>query len=71
MAHEKQTVDLIVKNAHVVTFDDRGTIIADGAIAIDGNSIAWIGPSSECRELFAGRATLDAAGKISMPGFID
>jgi 5-methylthioadenosine/S-adenosylhomocysteine deaminase len=71
VAHEKQTVDLIVKDAHVVTFDDRGTIIADGAIAIDGNSIAWIGPNSECRELFAGRATLDAAGKIAMPGFID
>ena len=64
-------VDLLVTGACVVTFDKVSTEINDGAIAICGNSIVWIGSSSESSSLFSAKETLNAAGMIAMPGFVD
>ena len=41
--------DLLVEGADIVVFDDAGTEIRDGSIAIAGNSIAWLGPATEQR----------------------
>jgi 5-methylthioadenosine/S-adenosylhomocysteine deaminase len=48
-----------------------GTVVDDGAIAIDGNAIVWIGPSSESSGLFRAEEVINAKGKIAMPGLID
>ena len=45
--------DLLIKSANIVAFDDAGTEIPDGSIAINGNSITWIGPSTESVNAFA------------------
>jgi 5-methylthioadenosine/S-adenosylhomocysteine deaminase len=64
-------IDLLIKGAAVVTFDKDSTEIADGAIAILGNQITWLGPASQASSLFRPKETVHAAGLIAMPGFVD
>lgn len=47
------------------------TVISGGAIAIRGNSIAWIGKATDAAKLFTSRDTLNASGLIAMPGLTD
>jgi len=68
---EQRNIDLLITDANVLTFDDAGTVLRDGAIAIDGNSIVWVGKSSEAAQLFHATDTLRANGKIAMPGLVD
>ena len=65
----EQTADLRITGCHIVCFDDAGTIVEDGAIAITGNTITWIGKASDAT--FPARETLPAPGTIAMPGLID
>lgn len=71
------TFDLLVTNARVVTCAgpetsprERLGVIDSGAIAIEHERIAWVGPE---RELGIARAkrTLDAGGRIVLPGLVD
>jgi 5-methylthioadenosine/S-adenosylhomocysteine deaminase len=64
-------VDLLIDGAIIVTFDDLGTEIKDGCLAITKNRIAWIGLSADARELFRAKQTINASGLIAMPGFVD
>ena len=67
----KQVVSLLITGADVVCFDDQDTLVRDGAIAVDGNSIVWIGSASDAAEKFVATETIRASGLIAMPGFID
>ncbi|AKF06659.1 imidazolonepropionase [Sandaracinus amylolyticus] len=70
------THDLVIRNAHVVTCAGAGPsakerlgIVPDGAIAIRGDRIAWIGadadrPRDAAREIDAGR-------RVVLPGLVD
>ena len=66
--------DILIKNALVLSFDKdalSGTIIPDGAVALEGNRILELGPNRdlEARHGQSDRV-IDASGKIVMPGFI-
>ncbi|MEJ2757607.1 MAG: amidohydrolase family protein, partial [Anaerolineales bacterium] len=52
---------------------DLGTLsnIQDGAILLEGESIATVGHSSELIDRYPHAPRLDASGKVVMPGFID
>jgi len=50
-------VDLLILGPDIVTFDDKDTVIRDGAIAVKGNSISWIGSSADARRLFSAAST--------------
>ena len=63
--------DLLIRNCAIVTMDAGGTVIDDGAIAIEGSRIRWIGRSSDLPEDVEPRDTIDARGAIAMPGLID
>lgn len=65
-----QAADLLIKGCHVVTLDDTGNVIRDGAIAISGNRIVWTGRSSEAGVCKAA-STINASGQIALPGLID
>jgi len=67
----KQAVSLLITGADVVCFDDRDMLVRDGAIAVDGDSIVWIGAASDAAEKFVATETIRAPGMIAMPGFID
>lgn len=64
-------VDLLIVGPDIVTFDDKDTVIADGAIAVKGNAIVWIGKSADARPLFTAVSTVNASGQIAMPGVTD
>jgi imidazolonepropionase-like amidohydrolase len=60
-------MDMVLVNARV--FTGTGTEVRDGAaVAIEGNRIAWVGPSSEAP---AGEMIVDCAGKTILPGLVD
>ena len=67
----KQTISLLIVGADIATFDDNDTLVRQGAIAIDGDTIVWIGTAAEARDKFDAAETLRAGGMIAMPGFID
>jgi 5-methylthioadenosine/S-adenosylhomocysteine deaminase len=64
-------VDLLITGCYVVCFDPAGTILEDGAIAITGNSIVWLGKAADTGALWAPQETLHAPDTIAMPGLID
>ena len=68
---QRQAVDLLIRGADIVCLDEAGTVVPDGAIAIAGNRICWIGPSEDSGRLFHAGSTIDGSGGIAMPGLID
>ena len=66
-----QHVDLLIVGADILTFDDGDRMIGDGAIAIEGNSIAWLGTRAEAAVRYRAATTIDGSGLIAMPGLID
>jgi 5-methylthioadenosine/S-adenosylhomocysteine deaminase len=68
---ETTAVDLLITGMDIVTFDDKGTEVRDGAIVIRGNAIHWIGSAREAHAQFTAVETIRAAGMIAMPGFVD
>jgi 5-methylthioadenosine/S-adenosylhomocysteine deaminase len=64
-------VDLLVIGADIVTMDDTGTVWRDGAIAIVGGTIAWIGTAEDARGRFDAKSTIDGHGCLAMPGLVD
>ena len=49
----------------------RVSRIEDAALAIEGAQIVGVGPEAEVRESFEAAETLDAAGKVVLPGLVD
>jgi cytosine/adenosine deaminase-related metal-dependent hydrolase len=64
-------VDVLVRHAYVITMDDAGTLIPDGAIAIVGRDIQAVGPDGEVARSVAPRRVIDAAGAPVHPGLIE
>jgi 5-methylthioadenosine/S-adenosylhomocysteine deaminase len=67
----KRSVDLLVTGGLVVTMDSGRVIYDDGAVAVKGDAIVAVGPSAEIAAKYTGLATMDARGKLVMPGFIN
>lgn len=68
---EQRDADLLITDAEILTFDDSHTVVPGGAIAIAGNSIVWLGKTTEAARLFRAKDTLKANGMIAMPGLVD
>jgi len=67
----KEKVDLLVTRGTVVTMNEGRTILDDGALAITGDSIVAIGPRAEIEAKYSASDTLNASGKLILPGFIN
>jgi 5-methylthioadenosine/S-adenosylhomocysteine deaminase len=64
-------VDLVVSGGIVVTMDDDGRVIADGAVAIAGDRIVAVGPRAAIDQAYAPAERLDARGHIVLPGLVN
>jgi 5-methylthioadenosine/S-adenosylhomocysteine deaminase len=64
-------IDLLVKGDQVITMDGTGTVIENGAIAIDEGVIVAIGPAAEIAAEYPADETLAGDGRIVMPGLIN
>lgn len=67
---DRKNVDLVVAGATVVTMD-HGLVIQDGAVAVEGDTIAGVGPRVEIEARFLGAQTIDARGKLVLPGLVN
>jgi 5-methylthioadenosine/S-adenosylhomocysteine deaminase len=66
-----RAIDLLVRGGAVVCLDRAGKSYPDGAIAIQGSRIEWIGASREAQRRFRAKSVIDARGTLAMPGMID
>jgi len=68
--HTAQHVDTIVTGM-VVTMDGHRSIYDEGAIAISADSIVAVGPRTEVEAKYEAGQTIDARGKLVLPGFVN
>lgn len=61
---------MLIKNATIITFDEKNTVIENAAVYIEDNIIREVGKSSELEKKYKTEEVLDAKGKIVMPGLI-
>ncbi len=64
-------VDLILKNAIILTMDSELHQYDPGAIAVKGNSIAAVGPEKQILADYSAESIIDCAGKVLMPGLVN
>jgi len=62
--------DMIIKGGFTGTQNSQREVIPDGAIVIEGNKIIAIGDTKSIVEKYSASRTIDASGKIIMPGLI-
>src|SRR3989454_2006623 len=67
----RERVDLIVSGGTIVTMDDARRIIDNGAIAIAHGRIVALGQRTEIEKKYSARETVDASGRIVVPGLIN
>src|SRR4051812_32317916 len=67
----KRPIDLAVVHGYVVTVDAARRVYADGAVAVHGRDIVAVGPTAEVLAQFAPKRTIDAAGGVVHPGFVE
>ena len=67
----KEKVDLMVSGGTVVSMDGARAIYEDGAIVVKGDTIVAVGPRSELEAKYVAAQTIDAQGKLVLPGFIN
>ncbi|HMA18955.1 MAG TPA: amidohydrolase family protein [Thermoanaerobaculia bacterium] len=64
-------VDLLVLGGTVLTVDAADNVIEDGAVAVSGGAITAVGPRRRIESRFRARRTLDARGRLVLPGFVN
>lgn len=65
-------IDILIKNATIVTVNKDREVFFDGALAIKGDSIVAVGPTKEVvKEYSNAKKIIDAEGKVIFPGFIN
>lgn len=64
-------IDLLLKDATIVTMDPQRTIRKEAAMAVDGGRILEVGPTGPLAERYPARRVLDLPGRIVFPGLIN
>lgn len=65
------SADVLLTGGTVVTMDETRRIISDGALAIEGPHIVWIGTSDQARSQVHPIRRLDTRGRVIIPGLIN
>ncbi|MBK9239356.1 MAG: amidohydrolase [Acidobacteria bacterium] len=68
---DRASISLLVTGGTVVTMDAAGTVVPDGAVAIDGTTIVAIGTAADLDARYQARERIDARGQVIMPGLIN
>ncbi|WP_082990171.1 amidohydrolase family protein [Woeseia oceani] len=67
----ENAIDLIVAGKYVVTMDAAGTVIVDGAVAVDDGVILAVGPATDIDAQYVAKERLDSESRVVMPGLIN
>jgi cytosine/adenosine deaminase-related metal-dependent hydrolase len=68
---QPEAVDLIVRDAYLITMDAERRIFTDGALAVRGHTIVAVGPAREVLPRYTSIQTISAKGAVVHPGFIE
>ncbi len=66
-----KTVDLIVRGGTVVTMNGDKRLIEKGSVAVDKSKIVAVGTIDDIAKEFRAAQTIDATGKVIIPGLIN
>jgi 5-methylthioadenosine/S-adenosylhomocysteine deaminase len=67
----KEKIDLLVNGGMIVTMDGDRLILEDGAVAVKGDVISAVGFRTDLEKKYTPDQTIDARGKLVLPGFIN
>jgi 5-methylthioadenosine/S-adenosylhomocysteine deaminase len=67
----RSPISLLITGGTVVTMDAAGTVVSDGAVAIDGTTIVAVGAAVDLERTYAARERIDVRGQVIMPGLIN
>lgn len=62
---------MLLTHATLATMTGGYALIRDGAVALDGDRIAWAGPLADLPATYRALPELDCAGRLVTPGLID
>ncbi len=68
---DQQNVDLLIVGGAVLTMNGQSQVLDDGALAIQGNKIVAVGPTTTVKAQYSAARTIDAHGQLVMPGLVD
>src|SRR5882762_1514755 len=71
MQPDRRSISLIVVGGTVITEDPRHSVVAPGAVAIDGTDIVEIGAPDAIAAKYRGAETIEARDQIVLPGLIN
>ena len=71
ISEQKSQADLLLTHALIVTMDKSFRVIEDGALAIQDDTIIGVGKTKELLQTFAAKETMDASGRLIIPGLIN
>jgi putative selenium metabolism protein SsnA len=62
---------MIITNGPVITNDPANPFLQDGAVLVQGNLIAALGPAAQLRAAHPQEQVVDVGGRVVMPGLIN
>jgi len=68
---QRHQADLMILGADIVCMDAERRVIQDGALAVSGEEILWIGPRADMPNEISARRVIEAEGKVVIPGMIN
>src|SRR5437667_8802397 len=68
---KKEKVDMLVAGGTVVTMNAERRIIEDGAMAVNRDTIEALGSRASIEAKYTAAQTINAGGKLVLPGFIN
>jgi 5-methylthioadenosine/S-adenosylhomocysteine deaminase len=69
--NRKEKVDLLILGGTMVTMDGERRIIEDGAMAVRGDTVVSVGRREAVEAAYEGTQTIQAKGKLVLPGFVN
>lgn len=67
----RETVDILIVKGTVITMDSNGTVLEAGTVVINDGTIVAVGASESLKSKFKAKETINANGRIVMPGLIN
>jgi 5-methylthioadenosine/S-adenosylhomocysteine deaminase len=67
----KEQADTLIVNGYILAMDDKGTLLDHGGVAIKGERIIDLGPSSRIESMYKAEKIIDPTRMAIMPGLVD
>jgi 5-methylthioadenosine/S-adenosylhomocysteine deaminase len=68
---QAKNADLLIAGGTVVTMNSSRAIYDDGAVVVNGDTVVAVGPRADLAAKYTAARTIDARGKLVLPGFIN